>query len=94
MCIRDRTAQDRKALREAVNSGLIDAIATDHAPHLLSEKDVREDVHQGDLGGFVESERNLSQEGSCWIYDNALAGALNGINRSIWEVYTNIRDSN
>ena len=25
-------------------------------------QDVREDVHQGDLGGFVESERNLSQE--------------------------------
>lgn len=29
---------DRDALRDAVNSGLIDAIATDHAPHLLSEK--------------------------------------------------------
>ena len=41
MCIRDsiKTAQDRKALQEAVNSGLIDAIATDHAPHLLSEKE-------------------------------------------------------
>ena len=34
-----KTAQDRKALQEAVNSGLIDAIATDHAPHLLSEKE-------------------------------------------------------
>ncbi len=29
----------REALRAAVNSGLIDVIATDHAPHLLSEKD-------------------------------------------------------
>lgn len=29
----------RKALLEAVNSGLIDVIATDHAPHLLSEKE-------------------------------------------------------
>lgn len=29
---------DRDALRAAVNSGLIDVIATDHAPHLLSEK--------------------------------------------------------
>ena len=29
----------KKALQEAVNSGLIDAIATDHAPHLLSEKE-------------------------------------------------------
>ena len=34
-----KTAKDRKALQEAVNSGLIDAIATDHAPHLLSEKE-------------------------------------------------------
>ena len=36
-------------------------------------QDVREDVHQGDLGGFVESERNLSQEGSCWIFHEAIA---------------------
>ena len=36
-------------------------------------QDVREDVHQGDLGGFVESERNFSQEGSCWIFHEAIA---------------------
>ncbi|WP_071145097.1 dihydroorotase [Bacteroides ihuae] len=30
---------NREALRNAVNSGLIDVIATDHAPHLLSEKE-------------------------------------------------------
>lgn len=29
------------------------------------------DVKKGELGGFVESERNLSQYGSCWIYDDA-----------------------
>ena len=29
------------------------------------------DVKKGDIGGFVESEKNLSQEGDCWIYDNA-----------------------
>lgn len=33
-----KTAKDRKALREAVNSGLLDTIGTDHAPHLLTEK--------------------------------------------------------
>lgn len=33
-----KSATDRDALRNAVNSGLIDTIATDHAPHLLSEK--------------------------------------------------------
>lgn len=31
------------------------------------------DVKKGDLGGFVESEDNLSQYGDCWIYDNAKA---------------------
>lgn len=33
-----KTNENRKAIRNAVNSGLIDVIATDHAPHLLSEK--------------------------------------------------------
>lgn len=28
-------------------------------------------VKAGDLGGFVESEANLSHEGDCWIADNA-----------------------
>lgn len=31
------------------------------------------DVKKGDIGGYVESKRNLSQEGDCWIYDNAIA---------------------
>ena len=35
-----RSAEDRDALREAVRSGVIDAIATDHAPHAAHEKDV------------------------------------------------------
>ena len=30
---------DRDALRDAINTGIIDVIATDHAPHLLSEKE-------------------------------------------------------
>lgn len=34
-----KTPQDRSALREALASGLIDTIGSDHAPHLLSEKD-------------------------------------------------------
>ena len=29
------------------------------------------DVKKGDIGGYVESEENLSQDGDCWIYDNA-----------------------
>lgn len=31
------------------------------------------DVKAGDLGGYVASEKNLNQDGNCWIYDNAMA---------------------
>lgn len=34
-----KTPADREALREALADGLIDTIGSDHAPHLLSEKD-------------------------------------------------------
>ena len=30
------------------------------------------DVKNGDIGGYVESEKNLSQLDYCWIYDNAV----------------------
>ena len=30
-----------------------------------------ETVFKGDLGGFIETENNLSQEGYCWIFNNA-----------------------
>ena len=35
-----RTSQDIEALKEAIAEGLIDALATDHAPHLKSEKEL------------------------------------------------------
>ena len=44
---------------------------------IVAQKDFNtnsgEKVHAGDIGGWVESEKNLSQEGSCWIFDNAKA---------------------
>lgn len=33
-----KTAKDRESLRDALKSGKLDVVATDHAPHLLSEK--------------------------------------------------------
>ena len=46
----------------------------DHTLHRIeSLKDFTlingKEVRKGDLGGWVESENNLSQEGLCWIYD-------------------------
>ena len=29
------------------------------------------DVRKGDLGGYIQGYRNLSQKGDCWIYGNA-----------------------
>lgn len=29
------------------------------------------DVKSGELGGWIESDDNLSHEGNCWVYDNA-----------------------
>lgn len=48
---------------------LIDA----HGTSLYRIKALKDfaDVKKGDMGGFVESERNLSQDGDCWIYDTA-----------------------
>ena len=31
------------------------------------------DLQKGEKGGYVESEANLSQEGSCWLFDDACA---------------------
>lgn len=28
-------------------------------------------IRAGDLGGWIETEENLSQEGNCWVYGNA-----------------------
>ena len=36
-------------------------------------------VKKGDLGGFVEREYNLSQEGDCWIADNATVKDFAGV---------------
>ena len=34
-----KSAEDRQALREGISNGLVDMIATDHAPHLREEKE-------------------------------------------------------
>ena len=31
------------------------------------------DVKVGDIGGFVETENNLSQDGNCWLYNESKA---------------------
>ncbi len=35
-------------------------------------------VKAGDLGGFIEKEENLSHEGNCWVYNNAMYAEIHG----------------
>jgi dihydroorotase len=44
-----KTADDRKALWEALNDGRIDVVATDHAPHTIEEK--KQDYSKAPSGG-------------------------------------------
>ncbi|MBR0311506.1 MAG: hypothetical protein IJQ98_03835, partial [Oscillospiraceae bacterium] len=53
-------------------------------------RDIGHDVKAGDLGGFVESENNLSFEDGdeAWIYDNAIACERSYVNK-----HSQLRDS-
>jgi hypothetical protein len=45
-------------------------------------------VKAGDLGGFVESEKNLSQDGDAWISGNALVSGNARIEHDAYICYT------
>lgn len=45
------------------------------------------DVKKGDKGGFIEKEDNLSQNGNCWIYDDARVYG-NALVRDNAEIYS------
>ena len=44
-----------------------------HILHRIKALKDFEDVEKGDLGGYVENKNNLSQDGNCWIYNDAKA---------------------
>ena len=47
-------------------------------------------VRAGDLGGFIEKEENLSHEGNCWVYYNAMVYG-NAVIRGCAEIRDNAR---
>ena len=69
---------NRKGVRETSNQKYeITDIAHEKDPFLhriRALRDIRPDIKAGDLGGFVESESNLSTEleDNAWIYDDAV----------------------
>lgn len=64
-----RSSEDRQALREALNDGIIDVVATDHAPHAPEEKGTSfQEAPRGVIGletaaavvsGIVENQTRL-----------------------------------
>ena len=50
-----RGAKDREAIREGLNDGTIDAIASDHAPHARTDKEVEFDYASTGLAGLETS---------------------------------------
>lgn len=50
------------------------------------------DVKKGDIGGYVENEWNLSQDGECWIYGDASAYDDARVNLDA-KIYDNVRIS-
>ncbi len=47
-----RSKKDREAIQEGLKSGVIDIIATDHAPHEHTSKDVEFDIATSGISGF------------------------------------------
>ena len=44
----------------------------------------RYNVQAGDLGGWIESENNLSQDGNCWVRDNAMISGNAWVDGNAW----------
>ena len=76
-----RTPKDREAMVNGIKNGLIDCIATDHAPHAPSEKKTKfEDASFGVIG--METSFNVS-------YDRLVKTGIITLNRLIETMSTN-----
>ena len=40
--------------------------------YLIQSLENFDDIKIGDFGGYIETEKNLSQEGKCWLYPNSI----------------------
>ena len=68
MSLTDSTSGDQKKYELVPDRQIVVAGTTLYRIRALKDFG---NVKAGDLGGFVASERNLSQEGTCWVADEA-----------------------
>lgn len=66
-----RTSEDRESLRLALAEGIVDAVATDHAPHALADKDLEFDAAANGIVGLETAlplVLRLVAEGACSLH--------------------------
>ena len=51
---------------------------------IVAERDVRFGVKKGDEGGLVESEKNLSDQDSAWVFGNARVSGNAQVSGNAW----------
>lgn len=51
---------------------IVDSLHRIHRLHRIRALIDFDDVKTGDYGGYIESEENLSHEGNCWVYSDAV----------------------
>ena len=66
-----RLKEDSKKYELTDETKLKIAKGKEHKLHRIKALKDFNDVKKGDLGGFIEKESNLSQEGNCWVYGEA-----------------------
>ena len=47
-------------------------------------KSINIKIRKGDFGGYVESEKNLSHDGDCWFFDNAVVNQQAKVYGKAW----------
>ena len=65
-----------------------------HLHRIRALRDIGVDVKAGSLGGYIESESNLSQDGDCWIYGIASVSGTSVISGDVRVLGTSkVKDS-
>ena len=69
----DDITENKFIMSPSTKNGYItyDSELASHVLHRIRALKDFGNVKKGDIGGWIEKEANLSQEGDCWIYNNA-----------------------
>lgn len=67
------------ALRDFKTSALVRKIRYEEGKMVVSYQKEEKEIKSGQKGGYIQSMKNLSQDGSCWVDDKAVAFANSSV---------------